>query len=80
MIIPHCTDTSDDLGNDKAKLIVVIVIPIVIVLFILIIIAIVSTLTAYHYYKCKRNRLQNDMVSSILYIALKIIMITVLFN
>ena len=67
MIIPHCTDTSDDLGNDKADLIVVIVIPIVIVLFILIVIAIVSILTAYHYYyKCKRNRLQNDMVSSIL--------------
>ena len=64
MIIPHCTDTSDDLGNDKTNLIVVIVIPIVIVLFILIVVAIVSILTAYYCYKCKKPRVQNDVVSS----------------
>jgi multisubunit Na+/H+ antiporter MnhB subunit len=58
MILPHCTDTSDDPGLKKTNMIVIIVVPII-VLLLLIIVSIVSIVTVY-YYKCKKSR---DVVS-----------------
>ena len=59
MVIPHCTDPSDDLGRNKTDLIIGIIVPIVGFLILIVVIAVVST-TAY--YKCKLTR---NVVSNI---------------
>ena len=53
MVIPYCTDPSDDLGHNKTDLIVGITVPIVGFLILIVAIAVAST-TAY--YKCKGSR------------------------
>ena len=60
MVIPHCTDPSDDLGYDNTDLVAVVTVPVICFLVLIIVIA-ATSITAAVYCKCKRS---NDVVSS----------------